>query len=126
MKKPEPEMFILHIRDAILKIEKFTLGRRQADLDLDDMLLSAVAYQIIIIGEASGFLPKETTNEMPEIPWKDVVGTRHKVVHDYFCVDLKVVWDVVENRLPELKKAIERYIGNHPEVQKMDSEANNE
>jgi len=63
---------------------------------------------------------------MPEIPWKDVVGTRHKVVHDYFGVDLKVVWDVVENRLPELKKAIERYIGNHPEVQKMDSEANNE
>jgi uncharacterized protein with HEPN domain len=60
----------------------------------------------IILGEASRNIYEEVRENHPEIEWKDVMNMRNKLVHEYFGVDKKVVWDSIKNNLPELRKII--------------------
>ena len=63
-----------------------------------------------IIGEAVRALPQEIRDRVPDIPWDEIVGMRHILVHDYFAVDTEVVWGVVERDLTELKRKVERLL----------------
>ena len=60
-----------------------------------------------VIGEAASRLPTSTIEEHPEIPWSEIVGMRHILVHDYMAVDLDVVWEVVTIQLPGLVASLE-------------------
>jgi uncharacterized protein with HEPN domain len=70
------------------------------------MLLDGVVRQLAIIGEATAHLPEEITTRHPEIPWRAVKGMRLWLDHQYHRVDGEVVWRTVDERLPELAKAI--------------------
>jgi uncharacterized protein with HEPN domain len=59
-----------------------------------------------IIGEATKQLTLQVRAEQPSIPWKQIAGMRDMLIHEYFGVDLEIVWGVVEKRLPELEKAV--------------------
>jgi uncharacterized protein with HEPN domain len=61
-----------------------------------------ILYQITIIGEATKRLSLAMRQQHPEIPWRVIAGMRDVIVHEYDQVDLDVVWDVVQNKLPEL------------------------
>ncbi|MFM6408390.1 MAG: DUF86 domain-containing protein, partial [Microcystis sp.] len=67
---------------------------------------SAILYQITIIGEATKRLSVIFRQQHPEIPWREMAGMRDVIVHKYDQLDLDVVWDIVENKLTELLKAI--------------------
>jgi uncharacterized protein with HEPN domain len=108
MKEDKP--YILHIKDAINKIEIFTKGIDYRKFIENDMIQSAVIRQIEIIGEASNKLGSQLKDAYLEIPWVDIIGMRHKLIHDYFGVDLKKVWGTIKKDLPNLKKNIERIL----------------
>jgi len=74
----------------------------RAELDTNDEKVSAILDQITIIGEATKRLSQPFRQQHPEIPWRDIAGMRDVIVHEYDQVDLDVVWDVIQNRLPEL------------------------
>ena len=59
-----------------------------------------------IIGEAARLLPEEVRASAPDIPWSEIIGMRHILVHNYFGIDTQVVWDAVERDLPSLKEKI--------------------
>jgi len=63
-----------------------------------------------IVGEAARALPPEVKDMAPDVPWGEIVGMRHILVHDYFGIDTQVVWGVVEKELPGLKQAVEAMI----------------
>lgn len=69
----------------------------------DETLRRAFTRSIEILGEASKQLPDQFRSTMPEIPWKEIAGMRDRLIHAYFAVDFEIVWDVVENKIPELK-----------------------
>jgi uncharacterized protein with HEPN domain len=78
-----------------------------ADLDEKEFLGSrlhqnAVIRSIEVIGEAAGRLSSAFRNRHPQVPWREVTGMRHRLVHGYFDVRMEVVWNVVRNELPEL------------------------
>jgi len=59
-----------------------------------------------IIGEAARLLPQEVRASAPDIPWSEIIGMRHILVHNYFGIDTQVVWDAVELDLPSMKEKI--------------------
>ena len=106
------ELRILDILDAIDRINTYVQGQEYNDF-LDDMKTQdAVARNIEIIGEAARSLPQDFKNRHSDIPWKEIVGMRNIVIHEYFGVMPDVVWDVIKNELPKLKQNMQKILKN--------------
>jgi uncharacterized protein with HEPN domain len=69
-----------------------------------------LTHLIQVIGEAARMVSKDFVDRNPDIPWKSIVGMRHKVVHDYLNVDEDVVWDTVIEELPHLIRQLEKLV----------------
>lgn len=102
-------VYLLHIRDAIVQIESYTEGGREEFFN-EKMIQDAVIRNLEIIGEATKKLTPDLRDRYPEVPWSRIAGMRDVLIHDYFEVDLQIVWDVVQNRLAVLKEHIEALI----------------
>lgn len=93
---------LIDIEKAAQKILRYAQGVNQQALLKNDEKLSAILYQITIIGEATKRLSPEIKQRHPEIPWREIAGMRDVIVHEYDQIDLDVVWDVVQSKVPEL------------------------
>ena len=100
--------FIGHILDSINAIEEFSKGMNREELTSNRLKQSALVREIEIIGEAAKNISTDLKNSHPEVEWKDIVGTRDKIIHHYFGVDLNIVWSIIKDNLPDLKKNIEK------------------
>lgn len=97
------QKLIKHIFDAIGAIERFTKGKSKEEFANDEMLSSAVIKKFEIIGEACSRLSEEFRTNHSNIPWKEIIGMRNILIHDYFGTDLEGVWNSIEEDLPKLK-----------------------
>jgi uncharacterized protein with HEPN domain len=98
---------LIDIERAARRILRYIKGINRAELETNDEKVSAILYQITIIGEATKRLSQEFRQQYAEIPWREIAGMRDVIVHEYDQVDLDVVWDVVQNKLPELLTLLE-------------------
>jgi uncharacterized protein with HEPN domain len=90
-------------------------GKSFADFDADENLRLALTYLIQNIGEAARRVSSGFQRAHPEIPWKNVVGMRHKVVHDYMDIDLDAVWEVATLHVPALVAQLEKIVPLNPD-----------
>ncbi|MGB5687178.1 MAG: DUF86 domain-containing protein [Candidatus Electrothrix sp.] len=88
-----------HILDAILEIEEYMTTHTEADFFSNSMLSSACIRQLEIIGEAAGRISKELRTASPTIRWKEIIGLRNMLIHEYFGVDLDIVWEIIQTDL---------------------------
>lgn len=84
--------YVEHMLDAIERIESYLTGVDRETFDKDPILQDALVRQLEVLGEAAGRVSPERTSQHTEIPWSKITGMRHKLIHDYFVVDLDVVW----------------------------------
>lgn len=103
-----------HMRDAIAHVVEFTDGLSFEELANDCIRLHATTYNIQIIGEASNRLTSEFKSAHPEVPWRQIEKMRHILVHDYYQVSKRVIWSVVQEDIPILKKQIDQLIETFP------------
>lgn len=96
---------LLDIQEAIERIERYA-ARGRAAFAQDELIQIWVLYHLQIIGEAARALPPEFTAQHSQIPWPRIVGMRNILVHNYFGVDVSIVWSVVERELPLLKQQV--------------------
>lgn len=102
------ELYVEHILEAIEKIEKFAAGLEFKNFQNDEKSQSAIVREISVIGEAAKNLSEEFKKSRPLIPWKDVMGMRDTLIHDYFEIDLDIVWGTIKENLPDLKQKISK------------------
>ncbi len=88
--------------DAAQKAVAFTEDRTRDDLDPDEMLTLAIVRLLEIIGEASKNVSDSLKAASPEIPWQQIAGTRNRLIHGYFDVDLDIIWQIISVDLPPL------------------------
>lgn len=107
----DPVVYLHHIRDAIARIEQYTTQGRQAFFE-DLMVQDAVIRNLEVIGEAVRSLPPELKCRHPQIPWRSITALRNVLIHEYFGVDLEIVWRVVQRRIPTLKRHVEAMLAD--------------
>lgn len=98
------------ILDSIDKIEQFNKEVSLEQFQNDAKTVFATVRALEIIGEATNKLPSDILSDYPEIPWKDVIGMRNKLIHEYFGVDTEAVWKTIKEDLPKLKPVIIRIL----------------
>ena len=96
-----------HIRDAAKEAIAFAEGRTRADLDADRMLTLALVKAIEILGEAAFQISTSAQDRLRGVPWEDIIGMRHRLVHAYFDINLDILWRTVQDDLPALVVVLE-------------------
>jgi uncharacterized protein with HEPN domain len=96
---------LLDILEAIEKVEQ-RKALQKPDFDADEMLQVWTVHYLQIIGEAASRISPELRSLHPEIPWGQIIGMRHVLVHGYFDIDLDIVWMAIDVNLPELKNQV--------------------
>jgi uncharacterized protein with HEPN domain len=95
-----------HILDEVDFILKASDKKVSEDVINDAVLSRAIIRSLEIVGEASKKLNDEFKVKYPSVEWRKLAGTRDKLIHDYFGVDYEIVWDIIENKLPQLRSSI--------------------
>lgn len=109
MSKRSTRLLIEDIKTAILKIKKYTQDFDFEEFVHDDKTIDAVIRNFEIIGEAANRIPEDFKKEHPDIDWFRIRGFRNRIVHDYFGVDLEVVWTIIEEYLDDLDTRIAEF-----------------
>jgi uncharacterized protein with HEPN domain len=110
MSKRGAELYLEDIKNSIEKIEGYVTEIDFEKFSKDEKTIDAVIRNLEIIGEAVNNLPEEIKSQNPEIPWKEAVGMRNKVAHEYFGVDDEILWKTVTEDLPIFKEQIQKIL----------------
>jgi uncharacterized protein with HEPN domain len=108
MKNREYGDYLQDILDSINDIEKFIDGMTFEQFTHDRKTLNAVVRSVEIIGEATKKIPKTITKKYTKIPWKKMAGMRDKLIHEYFGVDVGILWKVAGEDIPRLKAELQQ------------------
>ncbi len=106
--KKDPKIFLEHILESIDWIERYISGLSDEEFMKSSEKQDAVIRRLEIIGEAVKNIPDDFKNSHKEIEWKKIAGMRDILIHEYFGVDMELVWNTAKEILPELRKEIEK------------------
>ncbi len=99
-----------HMLDSSHAILEFTKGKKRTSLNTSRLLFSAVLREFEILGEAAGKVSDKTKNKFSDIPWKQLIGMRNRLIHAYFDVDRDIVWKTIREYVPLLCKDLQKII----------------
>jgi len=103
-------MYLQDIAESCEKVLKFTKGFTQSDLIQDEKTYDAVVRNLEIIGEAAKRISEKLRVQLPDIEWRKIAGMRDMLAHEYFGIDNDILWDVVQNKIPQLARLIRTFL----------------
>lgn len=104
----DDEVYLQHILEAIEKIERYLKNTSYDSFIFNDMQIDAVVRELEIIGEAAANASEKLKVKHPKIPWSKIVGMRNRLIHEYFGINKKIVWETCASDLKELKPLVKK------------------
>ncbi|MHA1626469.1 MAG: HepT-like ribonuclease domain-containing protein [Candidatus Asgardarchaeia archaeon] len=104
------KLYLEDVLEAINRIEEYTKSLTFEDFSENKLVVDAVVRNLEVIGEACRSLPEEIRWKHSDIEWRKIIGLRNILIHQYFGIDVELIWDVVKTKLPELKLRIEQIL----------------
>ena len=117
--KYRDEQRVDHMVTAIESVVAAAAGMTRDRLMFDDEKTKSILFDLIVLGEAANNISREYAEEHPEIPWADIAGFRHKLVHDYCGIDYGIVWEVIANQLPPLLPKMKELAASLPPIEQL-------
>jgi uncharacterized protein with HEPN domain len=108
MSKRPVDLLLNDMLEAIDRIEQYTEGMSFETFSSDHKSIDAVVRNLEIIGEAANRLPEDFKERHPSVEWYKVIGLRHRIVHEYFGIDLEIIWQIVGADLSVLRETLSR------------------
>jgi uncharacterized protein with HEPN domain len=103
-------LYLVHMLDTARRAYDKVQDIDRDVYDSDENLRLALAHLVQVIGEAARRVSPQTCTAHPDILWREIIGMRHKIVHDYMSLDEDILWQVVTEDLPPLIEALERLV----------------
>lgn len=104
------KVYLEDILECIEKIKRYVAGQSFESFAKDEKTIDAVIRNLEIIGEAARNVPKDTRNQHQEIKWRRIIGLRNILIHEYYSLTLKIIWDIVQNELHVLHEQIRQIL----------------
>lgn len=98
---------------AIEKIQRFTVGLDRETFSQDEKTFDAVIRNLEVIGEAIKKIPEDVRMRYPLVEWKKIAGVRDILVHEYFGIDVEIVWDILQQKLSPLESQMRQILADH-------------
>ena len=108
MSKRSARVLVDDMWEAMERVEQYTANMSQEAFLRDPRTSDAVVRNFEIIGEAANQLPADFKQQHADVEWIKIVGLRHRIVHDYFDIDLQLVWQILQKDLPTFKAKLQR------------------
>jgi uncharacterized protein with HEPN domain len=108
MPKRDAELLVEDRLDALRKIDSYISGMDYPAFLQDPKTVDAVVRNLEVLGEAARQIPDQFAAGHPDVPWRQITGLRNRIVHDYFGLDLAIIWQIIRNDLPPLKSTLEK------------------
>ena len=108
--KKDVGLFLKHILDSMGSIENYMKEKSEQDFSEAQETQDAVMRRLAIIGEAAKNIPMSLREKHGNIDWKAIIGLKNVLVHEYFGVDMSVIWHIIKDDLPKLKIEIEKMV----------------
>lgn len=97
-----------HMLDAAKEAALFARNKTRGSLESNRMLTLSIVKDLEIIGEAASKMTNEAREELPQIPWMNIISMRNRLIHAYFDINLDIVWKTVVEDLPPLIAELEK------------------
>lgn len=107
----DSRVYLEDVLEAIARIQRYTRGVSRDAFGSDERTVDAVVRNLEVIGEAVKQLPTEVRSRAPAVEWQKIAGLRDILIHQYFGIDIEIVWDVVQTKLPDLGAAVRSILG---------------
>jgi uncharacterized protein with HEPN domain len=99
-----------HMLDAAKTVCQHVANKKESDLERDRLLLGGVIRELLLIGEAANAVSAQSKADIPNIPWKEVIGMRNQLIHGYFDISYRIVWSTVIKDIPKLITELEKIL----------------
>ena len=110
MSRHDPMVRVRHMLDHAREAVEMVRGKTRADLDANRQLNLALVRLVEVIGEAAARIPDDFRARYPQVPWRQIVGMRHRMIHDYDVIDFDILWAVLRQDLPPLIEQLEAIV----------------
>ena len=104
--------YLNDIIESISDIREFIKGMSFEDFSKDKKTIKAVVRSLEVIGEAANKIPQNLRDNYPETSWQEIIGMRNRLIHEYFGIDIEILWQTIEEDLEPLDKTVKRIVSD--------------